>query len=150
MQLTLTRLEETGHITLNLSVVDDYGREYALIRRIVLVEQVVPATDALITVDGVVLETTSYTVSCSGSYNNFPGATVGFIAIPGNSNDIASVSYKTSSSLSPIKIDSATGEVRLSGASSWLSSYNTNITVTITNNDGSSVVKTFNFKVTKN
>ena len=153
MSLLVTRLEETGSLTLKLNAIDDYGREYSVIRHIYVVEQIIPATDALITVNGEVIETGStYNVSCSGNYSNFTALTVGYIPIPANANDIASVTYKNSStlsSLSPIKVDSTTGEITLSGASSWLSSYTAEISVTITNNDGSSFTKKFNIKVTK-
>ena len=150
LSLVVTRLEESGSLNLRLHVVDDYNREYTVERSVLIVERIIPATDAQITVNGeVVSEGSTYTISCGGSYSNFPGATVGFIPIPENANDIASVSYKTSSSTSPIKIDSSTGAVSVSGLILLSSSYSTNITCTITNNDGSTVAKQFTMKVTK-
>ena len=150
MSLDITRTDESGTITLILDVIDDYDREYRVERDVFIVERIIPATDAQITVDGVVVaENSTYTVSCGGSYSNFPGLTVGFIPIPENANDIASVSYKTSSSSSPIKINSETGAVTFSGILTLSSSYSTDITCTIKNNDGSSVAKKFTVKVTK-
>jgi hypothetical protein len=150
MSLLVTRLEETGTITLTVNVVDDYGREYVVERNVYIVERIIPVTDAQLTVNGEVIETGStYTVSCGGSYSNFPGLTVGYIALPENANDLASVSYKTSSSSSPIKINSETGEVTFSGILLLSSSYSADITCTINNNDGSSVAKKFTLKVTK-
>ena len=150
LSLVITRLEESGSLDLKLKVIDDYDREYIVERSVLIVERIIPATDAQITVNGEVVSAgTTYTVSCGGSYSSFPGATVGFIPIPENANDIASVSYKTSSSSSPIKINSETGEVTFSGLLLLSSSYSTDITCTITNNDGSTVAKKFTFKVTK-
>ena len=150
MSMVITRLEDSGTLTLSLNVVDDYDREYSVVRNILVVEKIIPATDLLLTVDGNTVDAGStYTVSCGGSYSNFPGFTVGYIAIPGNANDIASVSYKTSSSSSPIKVNSSTGVVSFSGLLLLSSSYSTDITCTITNNDGSTVSKKFTVKVTK-
>jgi len=148
--LVITRLGETGSVTLNFNVIDDYGREYSVIREILVVEKIIPATDALLTVNGETVDAGStYIVSCGGSYSSFPGLTVGYIVIPENANDVASVSFKTGSSSSPIKIDSQTGAVTVSGLLLLSSSYSTDITCTITNNDGTSFSKKFTLKVTK-
>ena len=153
MSMVITRLQETGTVTLSLNVIDDYDREYSVIRSIYVVEQIVPATDALITVNGDIIEAGStYTVSCGGNYGNFAALNIGYVLIPANANDIASITYKNSStlsSISPIKVNSSTGEITLSGASSLLSSYSAEISIIITNNDGSSITKKFTLKVTK-
>ncbi|MBR4242033.1 MAG: hypothetical protein IKR97_07410, partial [Eubacterium sp.] len=150
MSLEITRLEETGSLTLSFNVVDDYGREYSVVRDVLIVEKIIPVTDLALTVDGAEVQAnTTYTVSCGGNFSNFPGLTVGCIALPSNANDLASVSYKTSSSSSPIKINASTGEVTFSGLFLFSSSYSTDITCTITNNDGSTVAKKFTLKVNK-
>ena len=150
-ELLITRLEDEGYITLSLNVVDDYNREYSVVRSIKLIAKVIPATDIVITVNGAAIDS-EYRVSCGGSYDNYSNLQLGFIPTPSNANSIVSVSYKNGStipSLSPMKVDSETGLITLSGASKWISSYNAPIVCTVTNSDGTTITKSFTLYVSK-
>ncbi len=152
LSLLITRTEEQGSITLNLNVVDDYDREYSIERTITIIAKVIPATDITITVNGEAVGT-ELNVSCNGSYDNFQNLQLGYIPTPANANSIVSVSYKNNSTipaLSPMKVDSSTGLITLSGASRLIKSYNAPIVCTITNADGTTVTKSFTLYVNRN
>ena len=151
MSLLITRVEEQGSITLTLNVVDDYNREYSVICNITIIPKVIPATDIAITANG---ETVGdeLRISCSGSYDNFENLQLGYIPVPNKANNIVSVTYSNGStipSLSPMKVDSQTGLITLSGASRLISSYNAPIVCTVTNADGKTITKSFTLYVSR-
>ena len=152
--MLLTRTEESGSITLNLNIIDDYDREYSITRHIKLIEKVIIATDIVITVNGEEVGS-SYTVSCGGNYDNFSNLQLGFIPTPAKANSIVSVTYKNKSTVpaaSPMKVDSSTGIISLSfstAAGKLITSYNAPIECTITNSDGTTVTKQFTLYVNK-
>ena len=151
LSLLISRTQSPASITLSLKVIDDYDREYNVIRNITVIEKIIPATDIALTLNGEVVGS-SYTYSCGGSYDNFSTIVIGYTPTPANANAVVSVSYKNGSTftgLSPMKVDSETGEITLSGASRWISSYEAPIICTITNSDGTTVTKSFSLTVSR-
>ncbi|MBR7060360.1 MAG: hypothetical protein IKI34_01300, partial [Eubacterium sp.] len=152
LNMVMNRTEKTATITLSLKVIDDYDREYTVIRNITIIEKVIPAKDIAITVNGETVGS-ELRISCGGSYDNYVNLQLGYITTPANANAVVSVTYKNGSTvpaLSPMKVDAQTGVISLSGASRFISSYNAPISCTITNSDGSTVTKSFTLYVSRN
>ena len=149
--INVTKTADTGSFKLAVKVVDEWGREYDKIYTINVINIVIPVTSLELTVDGNTVTDGKYTASAGSkySYNKFTGVTVGYIPTPADANAITSVTY-TVDNTTNFEIDS-NGKLTLTGLGkiSVLSSLSTNVTVKVTNADGSTAESTFKFTLTK-
>lgn len=144
--ITITKTADKGSLGVTLSAVDTYGRTYSRTYALDVIEEVIPVTDIAVTANGTEVNG-SYVASCGGSYTNFGGITIGYIATPSNANAITGVTY-TSSASDYVAIDKS-GVISLTTVGKLRSSNTTKITVTVTNADGTSVSKNISVTITK-
>lgn len=145
--ITLTKTGDDATITIIYTVVDDYDRESVNTYNINLVEHIVAITDFNLTYNGVETTDTNKSVSCGGTYNNFKGIQLGYVAYPEDATDPVSVEW-ASSAKTYITV-SADGLVTLTSAGKVRASNNATITCTITNSDGTVVTKTITILITR-
>lgn len=145
-QVVITRLAETGSVTLTVKVVDDYDRETVKTYTFSVINQVIPATSIQFTADGQVVNG-AIAHSCGGSYANFNGIQLGYIPTPANANAIQSVRYESSN---PVRVTvSETGLVELTTAGKAVSSNNVTIKCIVTNIDGTTAEKSVEVTITR-
>ncbi len=147
--INVTKTADTGSFKLAVKVVDEWGREYNKEYTINVINIVIPVTSLELTVDGNAVTDGKYTASAGGRYSKFTGVTVGYIPTPADANAITSVTY-TADNATNFEIDS-NGKLTLTGLGkiSVLSQLTTNVTVTVTNADGSTAQSTFKFALTR-
>ncbi len=147
--LTVTAVKGMGDgsFTLTVTAVDDWDEEYEATYNISLVNSVVYATDFEITAVGETVVNGAITHSCGGTYTNFYGMQLGYTPTPANANGIASVTYE-SSATNFVTVDE-NGLVNLTTAGKVRGSNTATITVTLTNSDGSQVMKTVSITITR-
>lgn len=148
--INITKTADTGSFTLTVKVVDDWGREYTKTYSISVINVVIPVTSLELTVDGNAVTDGKYTASAGGRYNKFTGLSIGYVPTPADANAITSVTYTVSNS-SYFDIDSS-GKLTLTtlGKLNTISaSLATDVTVTVTNADGSSATQKLSLTLTR-
>lgn len=145
--VSLTRASDNASLVLTVNAVDEWDREYEEIYYIRLISSLIPVTDFEITAEGYDLSGGNIIHSCGGSYTNFSGIQFGYVTTPENANAIASVTYTSSA---PIYVTvSEDGWLELTAAGKVKSSNTVDVTVTITNTDGTSVTKSVSVTITR-
>ena len=147
-QLVITKTADEADVTVAITAVDDYDREVTAEYSFKVLYQVVNAESIILTADGEELADGQKIVrSCGGTYTKYSPITIGYIAVPGNANAIADVTY-TSSAATYVTVDK-NGVIELTTGGKLRSSNNANITCTVTNSDGTTVSKTVNVTITR-
>lgn len=151
-QIVLTKLNETGSITVTVKTVDDYDREIVESYDFTVMEKIIVATSISLTANGE-LVTGNLTYSAGGKYANFSGVQLGYAPTPENANSIVSVKYEIPSLTEKASFQiSDSGFLELTSAAKRdLISSNKSVTVncTVTNLDGSTATSTVKVTVTR-
>lgn len=152
-QIVLTKLNETGSLTVTVKTIDDYDRESVKTYNFNIVEKIVVATSIAFTADGVLVTGDSITRSAGGRYSNFSGVQLGYVPTPENANSIVSVKYEIPSLTDRASFQiSDTGFLELTSAAKADligTSKSATVKCTVTNLDGSSVTSTVKVTVTR-
>lgn len=151
-QIILTKLDETGTITVTVKTVDDYDREIVKIYNFNVMEKIVIASSIALIADGE-LVTGNLTYSAGGKYANFSGVQLGYVPTPENANSIVSVKYEIPSLTDRASFQiSDSGFIELTSAAKadlLGTSRSATVTCTATNLDGSVVTSTVKITVTR-
>lgn len=151
-QVVLTKLNESGSITLTVKTVDDYDREIVKNYDFSVVEKIVMATSIAFTANGE-LVTGDLKYSAGGRYSNFSGVQLGYVPTPENANSIVSVKYEIPSLTDRVSFQiSEQGYLELTSAAKadlLGSSKSATVNCTVTNLDGSTVTSTVKVTVTR-
>lgn len=151
-QVVLTKLNESGSITLTVKTVDDYDREIVKNYDFSVVEKIVMATSIAFTANGE-LVTGDLKYSAGGRYSNFSGVQLGYVPTPENANSIVGVKYEIPSLTDRVSFQiSEQGYLELTSAAKadlLGSSKSATVNCTVTNLDGSTVTSTVKVTVTR-
>lgn len=144
--VVITKTGDNATLDLTYTIVDDYGNPTEYTYSIKVVDALVSIESITLTVDGV-QQGDTYTKGCGGTYTNFKGLQLGYIANPVGATDPVSVTWKSSAASYVIVSD--TGFISLSAAGKVRASNTATITCTITNADGSTVTKSIKLTITR-
>ncbi|MBR2134525.1 MAG: Ig-like domain-containing protein [Eubacterium sp.] len=145
--VTISRSAEEGSLTITVNAVDNWDREYTQSFNIKVLSAFIYATDFNIVAEGYDLSGGNIIKSCGGTYTNFSGIQLGYELIPADANAVESVSY--SSSADTYITVSEDGLIELTTAGRIRASNTANITVTVTNADGSEISKSVSVTITR-
>ncbi len=143
--ITITKTADNGSMTVSVTVIDDYDREYTQTYSLSFIDEVIPVTAVVLSVDGEELGST-YAYSCGGSYSDLD-LTIDYNTTPEDANAITSVTY-TSSATTYVTVDDS-GVISLTTAGKLRSSNTATITCTVTNADGSTASASVNLTITR-
>lgn len=134
--LSITKTADSGTMTVNVIVTDEYDRVTTTSYNITVVNQIVNVTSIALTANSQTINDTSYSYSCGGTYTRL-NLVMGYVTTPADANSVVDVSY-TSSATSYVEVDS-NGNISLTTAGKLKSSNTATITCTVTNADGTKV-----------
>ena len=136
--MTITRNTDSNlKVTVMATVVDTYDRETVTWLPINLVDNVINISSIGLTCDGTAVEGTVTKTGYNLTYSDFDGIQMGYVTNPANATEPTSVKW-TSSASEYVTIDS-NGKVALTLKGRAKAINVSNITCTVTNNDGSTV-----------
>lgn len=144
--LIITKTADTGSLTINVNVTDDYDRVTTKSYSVSVVDEIIPVTSIALTANNTTVSGSAFTYSCGGTYTKL-NLKMGYVQTPSDANSIKSVSY-TSSETAYVTINDS-GVISLTTAGKIRSKNETTITCTVTNIDGTTVSAAVNLTITR-